>query len=73
MILLSGSVSYPGSQLSRLYCVVKNEMKLIKVLHTVFISNKLSGFSLDVSYYFVKFSLKCFLNLNTSSDNNNPN
>ena len=32
----------------------------------------LCGFSLDAVYYFVKSSLECFLNLNTSNDNNNP-
>ena len=34
--------------------------------------NKLSGFSLDVSQYFVKSSLRCFLHVKTSNVNNNP-
>ena len=37
-----------------------------------FIRNKLAGFSLDVSQYFVESSLTCFLRLKTSNDNNNP-
>ena len=40
-------------------------------LYTFFIRNKFSGFIQDFSSYFVKSSLKCFLNLKTSNGNNN--
>ena len=48
----------------------------IRLLYTFFMGNKLSTFSLKVSDYFVKFSLKWFLNgfeiLEISNDSNNP-
>ena len=47
---------------------------LPKQIHVCsFIRNQLSGFCLDISLYFVKSSLQCFLTLKTPNDDNIDN